>query len=327
MKQIEINKFNEIVAKLKNNDDFKDFIKGVQQSLDDFCTTGKLSYKENKNELTYDFSDKNHPIKKYIHCIKNIEKIFYCTPAKMIRIKKEIDCINLSLTKVQKKAFYDKIKQILNYKELRSGDKKLLFYYYKLLGPKACVYCNSQHIILLNKSKIARLQADHNIPQDKYPCFSISLANLYPTCNNCNHLKFNKEIKYNLFLNNGKLQNNLKFKLSESSIASFMNSNLNDDLLEIEFDQTTTKLNDVLCITEIYENHKDYIADLITKKKIYNNAYLNILNNKFANLFGHSPEVFNRMLYGSTLDEKDVNSRVFSRLLIDIKKQLDELDF
>ena len=87
MRQIEITKFNDVVAALRLEDDFKKFIKEVQNSLDDYLAHGILEYTENKVDKIYDFSNSNNPIKQYIQYIKNIDQLFYCSPIKMKTIK------------------------------------------------------------------------------------------------------------------------------------------------------------------------------------------------------------------------------------------------
>jgi len=63
----------------------------------------------------------------------------------------------------------------------------------------------------------------------------------------------------------------------------------------------------------------------------YNESYLESLGEEFSKLFKREDEninhhLFNQMLYGHSLDEEHINKRVFSKLTIDVKKQLDTLD-
>ena len=208
---------------------------------------------------------------------------------------------------------------------MRSGENSLLFYFYLKLGVKVCVYCNSQHVILLKASKKARLQADHNLPKSDYPCFAVSLSNLYPSCNNCNHLKSDKDLNYLLYYSN-EPKNDLKFRLSTKEITLFQTNKIKENDLTINFDQGDSKLNDVLCIDEIYENHIDYAADLIRKHTIYTDSYISKLTSSFKGVFGNNEAMLNQMIFGTTLKEKDINQRVFSKLVFDLKKRLEHLD-
>jgi|SRR5690606_24856085 len=133
----------------------------------------------------------------------------------------------------------------------------------------------------------------------------------------------------------------MHFALTEKSIANYClnrNSDRCEEYLELMFkdyyggeEHHSSHLNTVLKIDKIYENHKDIVADLINKKIMYKDSYLKTLSEEFGELFKKSDgninqHLFNQMLYGHTLDDNDINKRVFSKLTIDIKKQLDTLD-
>jgi hypothetical protein len=118
----------------------------------------------------------------------------------------------------------------------------------------------------------------------------------------------------------------LKFKIETNDIIAFFQNKIHEKDLNIIFNQGLTKINDVLDINQIYENHKDYAADLLRKYKVYTPVYLKQLSLAFDSLFGKNPILLNQMIFNSSLDENDINKRVFSKLTIDLKKQLDGLN-
>jgi 5-methylcytosine-specific restriction endonuclease McrA len=57
-----------------------------------------------------------------------------------------------------------------------------------------CPYCNRNYVNNLSKNK-ASAQLDHFIDKSTYPIFALSLYNLIPCCQACNHSKSGQEIK------------------------------------------------------------------------------------------------------------------------------------
>jgi|GEM_PF-972467 len=352
MKQIPENTFISIVNKLKKSDDFEEFVERVQKRVDNFLKKPKFSYSEGigrkKKTIKYEIGKKSDSrskkYKKILDSISDVERIMFMSSSMLKKETVALQGFQLDVGNDIDKGFSQTLQSILRYSELRSGDKKLLYSFYKELGIKSCIYCNSQHTILLKDTeKTMRLQADHYIAKSKYPTFSITLANLFPTCNNCNHLKSDKEISYSLYYDDTKLKHHdLGFKVTPESLNNYyLNRNKNnaENYLEVEFTdyyngdlKNSSKLNEILKIDKIYENHKDIIADLISKKIVYKDSYLETLGEEFGGLFKRkdgtiNKHLFNQMIYGHSLDENDVNKRVFSKLTIDVKKQLDSYDF
>jgi len=205
MKQISNTELLRAINSLKKKPEFKKFIKNCKNRLKNFDKTKKFKYSTidasgTEILLEYDFSA-NTPMVEYFSYLKgDIEDICTCDYPAFLVWKQKFDSINLKgISKEIINGFFTRIQEILQYKTLRSGEDNLLVKFFNYLQLKACVYCNSQHVIILEKSQIARFQADHNLPKSEYPCFSITLANLYPSCNNCNHLKNDKDLNYELY--------------------------------------------------------------------------------------------------------------------------------
>lgn len=341
MKQINNDNLIRVINLMKIDDNFDSFINNRKKRILKLQKNNSFNYiisfkrkrkvkgviKEEKHKRKIRFEIKKHDcFDQYLKLLSdNLENIIICDSKELISWKLQFEKIDFSNIKLEIKAgFFEEILKTLNYKDLRSGDNNLLFKFYNLLGVKACVYCNSQHVILLKTSEKARLQADHNLPKAQYPHFSITLSNLYPTCNNCNHLKGEQNIKYNLYYINKPIDE-LTFELDPNEISKFYSNQLNENNLTVKFDQGSTKINDILKIDEIYENHKDYVSDLLRIYKVYSTPYLKQLNQSFNNIFGNEDALFNKMIFGTSFIEEDINERVFSKLRLDIKNQLDRL--
>lgn len=340
MRQIDQANFTAAIASMNNLKEFDALIKNRENRLSQFRTANKFQYKmtysrkaakkgqkiKYTKQLTYKIK-KGDPFDQYLELLnKNLRNIIICDQDGLLKWKDDFDQIDFTkvVTNV-KTAFFNKILTNLNYKGLRSGEDKLLFKFYSFLGVKACVYCNSQHVVLLKTSEKARLQADHSLPKKHYPCFSITLSNLYPSCNNCNHMKDEDVLDYFLYYSSSP-HNEFKFELDPGEISKFMQNQIKEENLTIKFNQGKTQINSVLKIDEIYENHKDYVGDLLKKYRVYNDAYISRLTKSFDRMFGKNEKMLNRMIFGSTMDENDINQKVFSKLTMDIKAQLDQLN-
>jgi len=217
----------------------------------------------------------------------------------------------------------------LGYKGLRNS-----FYpkYFKEIGIKACVYCNSQLTIsaIKNSKKgySAKFDVDHYHSKDNYPFLSISLFNLYPACASCNRLKSTNPIELELYSDDvSKVKkSNYKFKLDSNAKAKYLTTKNSNEIefsfIEPPYASSVRKFNDVFHIEGIYQTQVDLIEELIIKSQIYNDSYLKTLNDNFKKLNLH-PELFKRTLVGNYTEDKDIHKRPMSKLVMDIAKELE----
>lgn len=229
-----------------------------------------------------------------------------------------------------KKTLKSFILEALNYTSLRSS-----FYpnYFRKIGIKTCVYCNSSLTITAKKTSnngySAKFDVDHYHSKDKYPFLSISLFNLYPACASCNRAKKNDEIEFELYAELGAktLKSEYKFKLHPYSKAKYLTTK---DSKNIEFtfeepiyaNPNAKTFKDVFHIEGIYQTQNDLIEELIIKSQIYNKSYLKALKSNFSKLSLH-PELFKRTLIGNYVEDKNIHKRPMSKLVMDIAKDLD----
>ncbi len=219
----------------------------------------------------------------------------------------------------------DEILKALNY----SG-KRTKFYpkYFRSLGIKSCVYCNSQLTITINKTKnrnqsntvTARFQVDHYYPKDKYPYLSIALFNLYPSCASCNLVKSNNLVDFKLYENqiNTKL---FQFELDKVSKAKFLVSrDIND--LKIKFKKIGDSIyEDSFSINEIYDTQKDLAEEIILKALAYNESYRKDLKELIR---GHriNDNLINRIILGNYSNPEEIHKRPMAKYMQDIGKEV-----
>ncbi|SEF73627.1 HNH endonuclease [Sphingobacterium lactis] len=272
----------------------------------------------------------------YIQCIKsNIDIILVAKPDEIKRLKKEFDGITKSAIKNSKsyKSFIKKILTALEYENRRSD-----FYpkYFHKIGIKSCVYCNAHLTVVIEeqvklKRKIridytAKFQVDHFLPKSEYPCFSVSLYNLYPVCANCNLAKSKDTVDFNLYLDERSITPSVfEFTLANGSIAKYLTSR---DLEDIQYTFSEPKViapnktfQEVFKIQEIYETQKDIAEELILKAEVYTEEYKKNLKKQFPKLFTNEG-IFNRLLIGNYSTDEDHHKRPMAKFTMDIAKQV-----
>lgn len=267
----------------------------------------------------------------YLH----LAKIVYCDMSKLEDYMVIFnDIIPKSYRKSKKyKPFKNKLIDIMGYTRLRSYNKNskikpIYPQFFRDLGIKACVYCNSQLTITTVKNNtkyVGRFQVDHYVDKASYPCFSISFVNLYPVCSSCNNKKGGKDINFELYFDDSikVLKSDFKFSIDRSSIADYRLTK-DDSSLKIFFDDNDSKLNELFAVKEIYETQKDLAAEIIAKSEIYNESYKTVLQNSFSKLYGKGKQSinFNRIILGNYTEPKDIHKRPMSKFTQDIAKQL-----
>ena len=245
------------------------------------------------------------------------------------KIANGIPVVVNGIPKQVKSDIKNKILIKLGYKGLRNS-----FYpkYFKAIGIKACVYCNSQLTISATKNSkkefSAKFDVDHYHSKDEYPFLSISLFNLYPACASCNRLKSTKPIDFDLYSDDvSKVKkSNYKFKLDSNAKAKYLTTKDSKDIefsfIEPPYKAGITKFNDLFHIEGIYKTQLDLIEELIIKSQIYNSSYLKTLQDNFSKLNLH-PELFKRTLVGNYTEDKDIHKRPMSKLVMDIARELE----
>ncbi len=242
------------------------------------------------------------------------------------RIKSEIGEIPVCRRRFngKKKAtlLKDEILQILDYKKKRS---KIYPEYFQKIGIKACVYCNSQLTITVEKDDgtakeySAKFQLDHYYPKDKYPHLSVCLFNLYPVCSSCNLVKRNNPIDFKLYQNNVS-ESVFKFELNKRSKATFLSTRNHKDL-EISF-RNTSDLHyvDVFRVNDIYKTQYDIAEEIILKSLAYNSSYRKNLIRDFGK-HRINNNLINRFILGNYVKENEIHKRPLAKFMQDIGKE------
>lgn len=260
------------------------------------------------------------------------EKLVKASLSEISAVKDRFDEIKKITDSKADIIFKNNILNCLGYKKLRSE-----FYpgYFKKLGVKSCVYCNSQLCITVDDEHgnlVARHQVDHFISKDKYPCLSIALFNLYPVCGSCNNKKGVKNLQFQLYAEEKSIRKGaygFSIKNKDKVVPKYL-SNRNPANIEIVFeepdvDPENCKLNELFSIQSLYNTQIDIVEELILKRHIYDSSYNQTLIKQFPNLFANDDKIIERLIMGNYYQEDEIHNRPMAKFMQDIARQLELL--
>ncbi len=223
------------------------------------------------------------------------------------------------------KLFRNELIKRMGYSDLRDD-----FYpkYFEQMGIRACVYCNSQFALTVEKldgTKSAKFQVDHYYPKSKYPCFSISFYNLYPVCGSCNNSKSSDDtVNFQLYSGNFKdfTKCQFYFEIEKESLVKYR-VNGTQDALKIKFHEPATSgFNEAFAVEGIYNQQKDVAEEIVLKSIIYNKAYINQLRASLGKLYSHKGPMLSRLVVGNYVDVRDIHKRPMAKFTQDIARQV-----
>ncbi|CEO27915.1 hypothetical protein [Paraclostridium sordellii] len=250
--------------------------------------------------------------------------------------------------KFQNKNFEDKNKKIKTDKKEDSEIKKFFKSKYNhfrqktaisivnLLDIKVCPYCNVDYIDIYkdDKENLEKFvgQLDHYFDKDSYCYLAISLYNLIPCCQKCNHIKQSKKSQvFHPYLSDHK--GLYKFKTywdSDYDIAYLygLSDKFNITIEANEYSKHDKALleesKEVFRLDQKYKSRKIEIKNIIEKIHMYND----ILLKEYEDQLFNDKNKFNiddmkKVIFNNDFDEDKHNERLMSKLTYDILKEFD----
>lgn len=203
----------------------------------------------------------------------------------------------------------------------------------KDLDVKVCPYCNRNYILNFQKKgkENATAQLDHFFDKKKYPYLAISIYNLVPSCGTCNQRKSTKQ--ENIFYPYlESFNNSVKFslkgiksrdELKKESIDFFDEKRIELDYKILSDKDKVEKHIEVFNIKNLYNEHKDIVSELLQKRVIYSDDYLESLLDEYEGKLFNNKEHLLRLITNGYIDDTDINKRPLSKLIKDISEELD----
>lgn len=264
--------------------------------------------------------------KRYVELIiDKWDSLIVAKPDKWTALCDEFDRIGADVVSGR---YYDKIVRAMQYNKVQNA---IFPQYVSRLGIKACVYCNAQYVTSNPLHKHISYEIDHFLPKSIFPFLSTSFYNLYPCCSTCNRHKNNRVpgIGIRLFQlytsNPDEDFNPLHFMVTPESVVEYI-ATYQPDVLTVRLDAKHNQdlvagMNHVFHLDTLYLAHKDVVEELIWKKQIYNQAYIE----QYAQIFGSlglTRSNLLRFMLGNYAIEDEVNKRPLSQMVHDVAKQL-----
>ena len=185
-----------------------------------------------------------------------------------------------------------------------------------------CPYCNRNYIFnVSDNKKVRRLsELDHFYPKETHPALYMSFYNLVPVCHNCNHIKSNSTATYinpyKEFISDANILFRVKIKGANfiTNPKSFkLGWKLSNDYQEMFYD---------LKLHRIYPIHKEIILDIIKKKYIYTDRYVeDVVSALKSKIYIDKNEFVNSIL-SANIQENKLKEKPFSKLTKDIWNDL-----
>ena len=204
----------------------------------------------------------------------------------------------------------------------------------KDMDVNVCPYCNRIYTVTLTENgHRSRPQFDHYLSKSKYPYFAISLLNLIPCCGLCNQAKSDKEdqILYTYYEEMGtdvmfrtKAENGLTYLTGCPSAEDEFSIELEEtDSITPELLEKVQKSKDVFHLTQLYNEHKDYVLYLYRKRYMFSDEYLQMICDSFPEMAGKFDEL-KGLLYLMDLEKEQWGRRPLAKLTHDIDLQITE---
>ncbi len=201
----------------------------------------------------------------------------------------------------------------------------------KQLNINVCPYCNRNYIFNFNKNskEEATAQVDHFFDKKDYPYLAVSIYNLVPSCSTCNQRKSSK--KENIFYPYLESFNeSAKFKyqgiraISKDENIDFLDeSRVMFGIEAIKNIKKVEKHIEVFNLENIYKNHKDIIAELLQKREIYSDSYIDDLLKQYEGSLFKNREDLLRLITCGYVSDEDLHKRPLSKLIKDISEELE----
>lgn len=328
----------------------KDWLKLIKGYMTE-VKTGRSRFKEKKYDKTVFFSTRAKKSYCVITSSESFKKLlksrqrkivealndYYRYPEKYILADKDGLADIATQLQCEKKWMVKFIKE--EFKTLYEEFTKLYAYeFLKQLQIRTCPYCNRNYTFTIEKkgSKgfATRAELDHFYDKSEYPLLALSFYNLVPSCHTCNHGKLVAKAGVNPYFQGFESQ----FKVIRPvvdvprkdvpttevlNVNEVLNAKDKEDFsIAVQtIDPDEQRNIEIFGIHELYNEHKDFVMDIIDKANAYNAVGAQNLVDAFQGT-GRSPQDVFNFVWGTDLDETEIINHPLSKLKQDILKQI-----
>jgi len=292
--------------------------------------------KDKKNDIEVALKELDLPSDLTDYWDNDIEKLIKLKPNELVEAAKKW------------KSTYKKDIEFKDLYEFIFGKNETKYRLFTFWQIDTCAYCNRSFIFSLevdntdNKKiqgtkgiKSVKGEIDHFFSKSKYPIFAITYANLIPACHQCNFIKGDADpldengnlvIPYPYILKADDVKFTVSIqKIGQLNFKSFHNKDAAKKMYEIKIiNKDNSNYEDIFHLLDIYNEHLDYIDEIIKKSVFYTDGYvkkqlLPLLQKHFHNL---SEQELYRLIFGTFPTKEEFHRRPLSKFTYDILKQL-----
>lgn len=222
---------------------------------------------------------------------------------------------------------YDVSRLVMDIYGQTVDSERVAYYFFKKLGIRTCPYCNRQYTFTISSSHAnTSPEYDHFYEKSKFPILAVSFYNLVPSCHTCNHVKGIQDIRINPFFH--EMQGRFSIVHAQSN-AELRGCELNERVKKVDWKLKFKETNDAdernieaLGLQELYEQHDDYIDEMIAKTQAYNIYAREALVSAFQGA-GYMERDVQNFVWGPYLDTAKYKERPLSKLTHDLLEQFE----
>jgi len=227
----------------------------------------------------------------------------------------------------------DALKEVL-VKVYEEVSKEHAYELFKKLDVRTCPYCNRQYTFVIEKDTqsdyMVRPEMEHFYDKSDYPLLALCFYNLVPSCHECNHGKGTKSISINPYFRGFETKFVIapdtedEYDVNQEMTSVQIGQIKDTDGFKVGFKNTTDDERDnikKLGLTKLYNEHRDYVMEMIEKASTYNEWLSSSLVDSFQGV-EHSPASVYDFVWGKYLDEVEQYKRPLSKLTKDVLEQL-----
>lgn len=189
-----------------------------------------------------------------------------------------------------------------------------------------CPYCNENFIYYFKYGGTSTIRRtfdwDHIYSQKDYPFLAISFFNLVPCCKVCNQIKLDQNLEYFNPHIDIDINSIYTYNLNPTS-AGFITDSSKIQLMIIyanrRFKSEILVTANTVGLLSRMQCHKEIIKDILNKKRMYPNPYLQSVAGTVSQLNANiTADNLKKTLYGTHFNHQDYFRRPFSKLTDDI---------
>lgn len=260
----------------------------------------------------------------------------------------DIGKITVKLPRKKLHTLAELIVEAMQYKKVQ---KDIMPEYVRKVGIKTCVYCNAQFATTASLQEIQYVkkgkytvktidascyELDHNIAKSKRPYLCTNFYNLQPSCSSCNRRKNDRELGFSLYYEIDDTDTKpVHIALDHADIIRFRMTNNGKSIRPYICNEGSNvppvlsdnmspagKMNHLLGLQGVYNEHEDIVEEILWKHKIYSEGFMTATINQIKSL-GIDGFDMKRFILGGYYDkEEDFLKRPLSIMKNDVWDQL-----